>query len=207
MPSFGGVGALGDPWILATVLVPLLGFGGAGWMYFSTEAKKEELAQDLEAARADSARYADIQEKTELLRARSDSVSDRVQIIQDIDEGRYVWPHVLDEIGRALPDYTWLTGVSQITGGTEPVIQITGQAGNNDAVAVFMDQLVSSAFIRNVRLIRTTQTLLQGQVVYDFELEATYTSPPLDVVETVPLFGEEAVDTTTAAPDTVSGNL
>ena len=26
-----------------------------------------------------------------------------------IDEDRYIWPHILDEVSRALPPYTWIT--------------------------------------------------------------------------------------------------
>jgi Tfp pilus assembly protein PilN len=32
-----------------------------------------------------------------------------VNIIRSLDDDRFVWPHVLDEVSRALPQYTWLT--------------------------------------------------------------------------------------------------
>ena len=54
-------------------------------------------------------------------------------IIQEIDAGRYVWPHILDEIARALPDYTWLREVLQVQ--EEPLqIRIAGTAGSNFAI-------------------------------------------------------------------------
>jgi len=42
-------------------------------------------------------------------------------IIQSIDGERYTWPHVLDELSRLLPPYTWLTSVTQ----TSPVQSIS----------------------------------------------------------------------------------
>ena len=215
LPSFGGGGDFTDPWMLATILVPILGIAAAAWMYTSVTSEHEEVQVALEEARQDSIRFADIREKTDLLTARADSVTQKVTIIQEIDEGRYVWPHILDEVARALPDYTWLASITQITGDTEPIFSITGNAGNPFALTVFMDQLEASPFIRNVQLQQTTQVQDQrsGQIVYEFELEAEYEQPPLEFLETVPLFGggaseaEETADTTMtdAAADTASG--
>ena len=38
-----------------------------------------------------------------------DTVLRQVNLIRSLDEDRYVWPHVLDEVSRALPQYTWIT--------------------------------------------------------------------------------------------------
>ncbi|HWG34738.1 MAG TPA: PilN domain-containing protein, partial [Gemmatimonadaceae bacterium] len=42
-----------------------------------------------------------------------DSVVRQVELIKSFDKNRYVWPHLMDEISRALPPYTWLTSVAQ----------------------------------------------------------------------------------------------
>ncbi len=34
-------------------------------------------------------------------------------MIRAIDGTRFVWPHILDEVSRALPPYTWLTTLQQ----------------------------------------------------------------------------------------------
>jgi Tfp pilus assembly protein PilN len=39
----------------------------------------------------------------------------QLQIIRTIDENRYNWAHILDEVSRALPAYTWLTVMEQTT--------------------------------------------------------------------------------------------
>lgn len=47
--------------------------------------------------------------------AERDSVQRQLQIIRTIDDNRYNWAHILDEISQALPSYTWLTVVEQTT--------------------------------------------------------------------------------------------
>ena len=41
--------------------------------------------------------------------ATRDSLYQQVAIIKSIDDSRYLWPHLLEEISNALPQYTWLT--------------------------------------------------------------------------------------------------
>ena len=131
--------------------------------------------------------------------ARRDSIAQRVAIIQDIDQGRYVWPHLMDEVARALPDYTWLSGIVQIGGATinQPDFRIRGRSGNNFALTRFMENLEASMFIRDVQLISTEQVVEQEEglsgvrTVHDFTLEAAYELPPPELIETVPLLGGE----------------
>ncbi|HSR42504.1 MAG TPA: PilN domain-containing protein [Longimicrobiales bacterium] len=193
LPSFGGGGI--DRWTVIAVAVVLGALGGVGWMWLSFESARDETQVALQEAIQDSTRFADIIERTELLTARNDSIVHRVSVIQEIDEGRYVWPHVLDEVARALPEYTWLDQIVYVGGGpSNPEIRIGGKAGNIFAQSVFMEQLELSPFLRNVDLVRTEQTIEQtsGQVVYTFELEAAYVQPPNEFLETVPLFSADA---------------
>jgi Tfp pilus assembly protein PilN len=126
------------------------------------------------------------------LNARRDSIAQRVGIIQEIDGDRYVWPHIMDEVARALPDYTWLEDLLQTSPGEPLTFRIVGQAGNNFAVTQFMENLEGSPFVRNVELVSTEQEVLAtggiNRIVNRFELEAEYERPPPELLETVPLF-------------------
>ena len=181
-----------DPWILGSAAVVLIAVIGSAFLYLTTSNRVEELTVRTEAAVADSIRYFDLIQQNDALNARRDSIAQRVNIIQEIDEDRYVWPHVMDEVARALPDYTWLQEVLQVS-GAEPIrFRIGGQAGNNFAVTQFMENLEASLFIRNVSLVSTEQQVVtQGgidRLVNRFELEAEYERPPPESLETVPLF-------------------
>ncbi|MEZ4417444.1 MAG: PilN domain-containing protein [Gemmatimonadota bacterium] len=182
-----------DTWVLGSAAAVVLSVGVMGWMFMGVGGRTKELTLEIEQAARDSARYADLIQQTEGLRARRDTISQKVAIIQDIDGNRYVWPHVMDEVARALPDYTWLTSLVQVDGGSAPSFRIEGRAGNNFALTRFMDNLEASPFIRGVRLISTEQVVesLPGGIqreVHQFSLEAGYEDPPTELIETVPLF-------------------
>src|SRR5688500_16597061 len=126
------------------------------WLFLGVGSRRETTQVALDEAVQDSARFADLIARTQLLTARRDSIAQRVGIIQQIDQNRYVWAHILDEVARALPDYTWLTELSQVS--NEPIsVRLTGQAGNNFALTVFMEQLEASPFLQGVTLIQSAQ--------------------------------------------------
>lgn len=209
MPSFGGGGGGGfpaDPYIIGAVVAGLISVGVIAWLFLGVNDDREEVQVALDGAVQDSVRFADIIARTNELTARRDSIAQRVAIIQEIDAGRYTWPHVLDEVARALPDYTWLQEMTYV--GTDPLqVRISGRAGSNFAITNFMRQLEASSFLRGVELERSEQAAVEGgapqDVVYQFDLTVNYEAPPVELLETVPLFDD--VSTQMAVPDTVGG--
>jgi len=175
--------------VLAAVIV-------GGYLYMTTSNLQRDLDVQIEEARADSLRYADLILQNDALLARRDSIAQRVDIIQEIDGDRYVWPHIMDEVARALPDYTWLTDILQVSLTEELQFRIEGMAGNTFALTQFMENLEASLFIRNVRLIATEQVIQEvsaggaRRVVYRFQLEAAFDRPPAELLETIPLFND-----------------
>jgi Tfp pilus assembly protein PilN len=160
-----------------------------GWWYVGLSSRQADVQVELADALQDSANYADLIERNATLTARRDSIAQKVNIIQEIDALRYVWPHLLDELARALPEYTWLTQVIQVSVGDAVEFQVRGRAGNNRALTTFWRQLQESPFIRSVQLVQTEQVVeSSGQLVYAFQLDCVYSAPPLDLVETIPLF-------------------
>ena len=180
-----------DPYIIAAVVVALGVFGTVGWWYLGLANRRDEVQVALADAVQDSSNYVDLIERNNTLKARRDSIAQKVDIIQEIDAGRYVWPHVLDEVARALPDYTWLTQILQVTIGEVVEFQIHGKAGTPFALTTFMESLEASPFIRNVSLVQMEQEVDNQQLVYGFQLDASYEVPPVELIETVPLFEAE----------------
>jgi Tfp pilus assembly protein PilN len=83
----------------------------------------------------DSTRYAKVLDARRKLTAERDSVHRQLQIIRTIDENRYNWAHILDEVSRALPAYTWLTTLEQTSKAPLPPGADTLSAGAKVAVA------------------------------------------------------------------------
>ncbi len=192
LPDFKGKLKI-DRLILIAIAAWIVGVGALLWMNFSTQHKKAELTLDLEQARQDSAHYAVVIKANERLRARRDSIADKLQLIQDIDANRYIWAHLLDEIGRTLPDHTWLTLVSELpdTSAHLPHFQVDGRTGNTFALTEFMKDLEASPFIHDVQLVSTSIVKDQGKEVHSFSLQADYEVPPADAIQTVPIFKPE----------------
>lgn len=178
-----------DRWILGAIFAGVVGVLVAAWLFLSIGSRADEAQVALDAALADSARYSEQIARTNTLLASRDSIVQRVAVIQEIDRGRYVWPHILDEVSRALPDYTWLQQIQQIAGGVEPRIRVVGRAGSIEAITVFMDQLEASPFLRNVSTMGTSQVREDNQLVFRYELEMGYEQPPIEFLETTPLLG------------------
>ncbi len=103
--------------------VGVIGF--FGFVMVSTNQQLGQLEPRLEQTRAENKRFrAFLTEKRhqEMIR---DSLVAQIGVIRTVDGDRYVWSHVLDEVSKALPAYTWLTdmgadGVSDRRGTTPP---------------------------------------------------------------------------------------
>ncbi len=180
--------------MLGAGVIIIIALGYVLYQYLQTGGRIESLTLEIEQAARDSTQLAEVIGQIENLRARRDSIAQKVALLQEIDGDRYVWAHMMDEVARALPDYTWLTGLLQISEEGALGFEITGKSGNNLALTRFMENLEASPFIRNVTLITTQQILETGEdgadrMVNDFTLQGLYEVPPPEILETVPLFG------------------
>jgi len=171
------------------IMMPL-----TGYMFLNTRSRVSELNVSIEGAQADSAKYASIIAANRRMLERRDMIARKINIIQQIDGGRYIWSHVMDEVSRALPPYTWVVEVSAVEGGEDAAVvsfRIVGRTGNNFALTKYLQDLEASPFIRNVRLVSTELVRENEKLVYSFHLQADYEEPAPDVIETVPLFAKE----------------
>lgn len=187
MPKF-------DRMALAAVVAWLVMVPLTGYMFLSDRGRVKELNTSIEGAIADSTRFANLIAANKKLLERRDTIAQKVSIIQKIDAGRFIWAHILDEVSRALPPYTWLVNVNALPADsteTTPHFRIEGRTGNNFALTKYLQDLEASPFIRNVKLATTELVRENDKLVYSFVLEAYFEEPPPDVIQTVPLFAKE----------------
>lgn len=180
-----------DRWLLFAVLAWLVAPLLAASMFFATSDRRSELDVAIEGARLDSTRYAEMRTANDLLLARQDTIAQKLEIIQQIDAGRYVWAHIIDEVSRAIPQFTWLVSIAHLLGdgpSDAPRFAIVGRVGNTFALTRLMQNLEASPFIRNVTLVQTDQLREDEKRLYTFELEAQFEHAPPDMIQTVPIF-------------------
>lgn len=104
-------GRVRDKWLIGTVLLVAGTFAAVGYLYMAQTKREEDLRARLEAGIKDSTRYASLIKDRLHAEAVRDTLLRQVNLIRTIDEDRFIWPHVMDEVSRALPQYTWVTMV------------------------------------------------------------------------------------------------
>ncbi len=182
LPRFAG-----DPWMLALGAAGLFVLLFSAYGFWRTGTRQTELQAQIEQELADSARFASTIDLIQTLQARQDTIEQKIQVIRSVDERRYVWPHLLDEISRAVPAYTWLTNLNSTAGEEGPLVTLQGNAGSTQALTRFMKNLEESPFIRDVTLVTSEQVSEGGVTFQRFTLEARYERPDTTVLETVPI--------------------
>ena len=101
-----------DKYLAAAFIILAVGGGAVGTSYTVQTRKEAELSENLEVAVKDSEHFASVMRDKQRAEAKRDTVLRQLNLIRSIDEDRFVWPHILDEVSKALPPYTWLTVVN-----------------------------------------------------------------------------------------------
>ena len=206
-----------DPFLIAAGVSIIAATGAIGFLHMSQAGKAEELTERERRAVQDSTRYVAVLRERNRAEAQRDSVRRQLDIIKSIDNDRFIWAHIMDEVSRALPPYTWLKSIQQSAvvapvlpptpppssdakgeKGTPPApppptaeptlkFQIAGNTVDIQALTRFMKLLESSPFVKNVAIAKAELVTLEGKEVQEFLLEAEYERPDPSVVSTVPV--------------------
>jgi Tfp pilus assembly protein PilN len=116
----GALTQVKDPFLIMAVVGLVIGGLAFGAQYVLLGQRAGVVEERQNVAVQDSTRYAAILAERMLVMAQRDSVVRQFSIIKAIDGERFTWPHVLSELSRELPDYTWIINVHQ----TSPVISV-----------------------------------------------------------------------------------
>lgn len=120
----GALSRIKDPFLIGAIACSALAVVLVGGMYSYQRARSASLDESLQKATQDSMQYAIVIQQKRKAEAERDSVLRQVKLIESFDSKRYVWPHLMDEISRALPPYTWLTQVSQSNATNAPISNV-----------------------------------------------------------------------------------
>jgi Tfp pilus assembly protein PilN len=201
-----------DPYMLSAVASFVVAAAVIGFMHFSQSSRADRLVEREESAVRDSTRFAMVLKERRKAESKRDSVVRQLQIIRSIDNDRFVWPHILDEVSRALPPYTWLKSIAQTAGSAAPVPQaatdkkddkgkkkdpepsteplrfrIVGNTVDIQALTRFMKLLETSPFVQNVQLARSEMVMVDGKEITEFQLDAEYERPERSEMTTAPV--------------------
>jgi Tfp pilus assembly protein PilN len=121
----GAASSISDKYLLGTVATVAATVLTVGFLFVGQSSRQRTLNEREERAIQDSARYKVVLEAKAKAEAKRDSLYQQVAIIRSIDDSRYLWPHLLEEISNSLPQYTWLTSVTQTSAPPSSAVQDT----------------------------------------------------------------------------------
>jgi len=198
MPNFGEMLAkVKDPLLLAAVASWVVVGGGTGGVYVWRTAQISSTEADSARIAKEEKKYSNLilqKKKTDSLRVK---VENEIIEIKSIDGDRYVWPHALEEITKALPDYTWLVNVEFLKvqeptdtshHGPPPVrFQIEGRTSDIEAYTRFVRQLSSSPWLSDI-VVGAAQTVVESdRPVTAFTITAQFHQADVAYRRTVPV--------------------
>jgi len=182
LPNLEALKGLGkDPWLVACLVAWFLVLAVDLPLFLRGKSKWEAVQARYAAAQTQQTRYNQlIARRTQFERAR-DSLVVELDVIRAVDRDRYIWPHIMAEISRALPDYTWIDRVAARSGDTDssgaPSFTVEGYTVDLQGFTRFLRNLEASPFVQNVEAGPTTSVLLEGREVNRYQLSARYSQP------------------------------
>lgn len=186
-----------DPLLMSAAAVWAVMALGLGWMFVSKNRELSKLTPKYEQVRDEQKRFqALLQQKRQAERIR-DSLLKQIGTIRSVDGDRYVWPHVLDEVTKALPAYTWMVNLNAI-GSAAPadtadttkhavVFEIAGRTVDIQAYTRFLRQLEASPWIDNVTPMEAKTVVERERPVTGFTIRANFKRADSAYIRTVPL--------------------
>jgi Tfp pilus assembly protein PilN len=190
LPDFAALLAqVKDPWLVAAIASWVLVVSLAVLAYLPRSRHTAALEPLLARAKADSTRYSRILILRDESERRRDSLLADIQVIRDIDRDRYIWPHLLDAVTKALPPYLWLDDLAakSAEGDSGAALTIQGKTADPQALTRFMRNLEESPFVEGVAIVSSALVTEQGHDVTSFSITARYQVPRVDILTMEPL--------------------
>jgi Tfp pilus assembly protein PilN len=218
MQGVRGLGSkIKDPLLLLAVASWVGVLGWLGFVVLGTSRDLNALEPQLEATRAENKRFkAFLTEKRHQETIR-DSLVAQIAVIRHVDGDRYVWSHVLDEVTKALPAYTWLIDVGTAVAATTHVappaaapatpasqkaadsaanappapsviqFEVNGRTVDIQAYTRFLRQLEASPWVTDVTPVSAQTVVEKERPITAFTIRATYKQADSAYIRTVPL--------------------
>jgi Tfp pilus assembly protein PilN len=167
------------------------------WGFVSTKRELSALEPKLEAARDEHKRFEGLLQAKKKAETIRDSLLAQITTIRSVDGNRYVWPHVLDEVAKSLPPYTWLTnlqvlGMAVVADTADTTVRpmqfkMEGRTMDLQAYTRFLRQLEASPWLEDVRPLEASTVVELERPVTKFTIQASFKQADSAYIRTVPI--------------------
>jgi Tfp pilus assembly protein PilN len=166
----GAASSISDKYLVAAVGTVSAIVLTVGFLFMGQSSRERTLVEHEQRAVQDSTRYRVVLQAKAKAEATRDSLYHQVAIIKSIDDSRYLWPHLLEEISNALPQYTWLTLVTQTSAppssaGPDTVRKAPAKDSSGKEIKPTPEQIKARADSVLVEAARATKFRIVGHTV------------------------------------------
>lgn len=183
-PSSSGGGGGGSsfsvgvgPVAIGVIAIVLLSVGWLGYAWWDKTSRIAQLETEIDDAKDTLKELEKALRKVDEFEAKKAALERRVELISDLKRRQVVPVHLLDQVSRELPDFLWLSNMTE-TGGA---LRVQGKATTYNAVSNFYNNLKDSPNFQDVTL-GTTRRVPEG---VSFQLSCRFVAPS-QVANTTP---------------------
>ncbi len=199
LPDFSQIVArVKDPLLVGALAAWVVGLSVMGWMWYTQTSALSAMEPRLLEAQNEARRFGQIIAQKERQTILRDSLVIELDAIRKIDGDRFVWPHIMEEVTKALPEFTWIVALDAVTvqdqvleDGTiipAPVqFTIDGRTSNIQSYTRFMTRLQDSPWFRNIGSTGTNTIIENGRTVRAFQITGTYQVADSAFIRTLPV--------------------
>ncbi len=200
-----------DPLLMGAVAGWVCVLGFLAFVYLNNIRQLYSLEPRLEQARSENRRFKTFLADKRRQEKIRDSLLAQITIIRNVDGDRYIWPHVMDEVTKALPAYTWLVDMGPAAPAAAPppaprgqpaagaaaeaadsaqrpelVFTLNGRTIDIQAYTRFLRQLEASPWIHNVTPVSAQTVVEKERPVTAFSIRASYHPADSAYIRTAP---------------------
>jgi Tfp pilus assembly protein PilN len=202
LPDFGELlKGVRDPLLIAAIAVWAIVLPAIAFIFFTENANIAALQEEERLISQQHQRFQSVIREKRRQERLLDSLEIELSAIREIDSDRYVWSHIMDEVAKALPDFTWLTGLEFIAAPVQDAVEleegvavrppvtfyISGRTADIYAYTRFLRNLTNSPWVTNVRAGQTAQVLEDERAVQEFSITATFQQADSAFIRIAPL--------------------
>jgi type IV pilus assembly protein PilN len=149
-----------------------------GWRYWALGQQQSQLENDIDAARREEARLAEVLKQVADFEQQREQLQQRVALIDELRKGQNAPVHMIDQISRSLPDMTWLVSVKQE--GYDVTVQ--GRSTSLSALSDFVGNLEATRYFqRPVEIVDSQVTVEKdGPELINFTIKGKFQMAGLD---------------------------
>lgn len=161
-----------DPLVVFPIAALIIAVVLIGGSFFWLGYKEKSMKERHDTLRVELNRLNQVILRINNLKLQTKQVGDRMEVILGVDKNRYLWPRILDEISSALPRYTWLESVTEITPFPQLTVRVEGNIMSNLLLSELIRKLENSSMFKNIILISSAERVHGNYETKYFVLEA-----------------------------------